>query len=309
LAESTRRFLRPLVGVDPSTVRVHRDAAAGRMAAARHADAVAAGDDIALGTDHGLSTPESPETLGLLAHELVHVARRRSPRFVPPIVRPRGAGDVAPPEGEVHPYAGSPAAPSPGEASSSDPAAAAEEEAVARAVEARVSDVARAAQAGGPAAAPPTDVNGSATSAVPSQRMSGMSAADAEAPAGHGATDEMAAEAEPSDPWGGLPAPWEPLPAWLLSPAPFGDSSGAARPVAAPAPAVAAAPPPAVPAAAVPVFAAEQGRSLEAQPATESGGVEAPAEPGAVEPNLDALARKVHAILRRRLAAESLRAG
>jgi hypothetical protein len=314
LAESTRRFLRPLVGIDPSTVRVHRDTAAEQMAAGRRADAVAAGDDIALGAGHAPGTPESPETLGLLAHELVHVARRRSPRFVPPIVRPRDAGQGAPPDGEVRPYAASGTAQSPGTVGPADPVGAAEEEAIARAVEARVSDVARAARARGLDALPSGDATGAAgaTAAAP-----GMAAAEGAGPparpAGGPASPEVSPESETSDPWGGLPAPWEPLPDWLVSPAPAPAPNGArngsvAGAVAASAPAVAAAPPAVAPAAAVPVFAAEQGRTLEAQPPAEAGGAEAAGE-GAAEPNLDALARKVHAILRRRLAAEHLRAG
>jgi hypothetical protein len=303
LAESTRQFLRPLVGVDPSTVRVHRDTAAEHMAAARNADAVAAGDDIALGAGHAPGTPEPPETLGLLAHELVHVARRRSPRFVPPIVQPRAGGQGAPPDGEGQPYAASATTPSPGAVAPADPAGAVEEEVVARAVEARVSDIARAARARGLDSLPPADAAGPAAATPAAQRMS---AVDGAGPAERAAPGELVpSEAPRSDPWGGLPAPWEPLPDWLVSPAPNGTRNGsAAGSGASLAPAAAAVPP----STAVPVFGAEQGRALEPPPDVDGGSVEAPAGEGRPAPDLDALARKVHAILRRRLAAEGLRA-
>ncbi len=91
MSESARRFLRPLVGVDPASVRVHQSEAADRVVSAQGADAAAIGDDVLLAAGHA---DESPETLGLLAHELTHVARRRAPRFVPPAVRhSRSAAD------------------------------------------------------------------------------------------------------------------------------------------------------------------------------------------------------------------------
>jgi hypothetical protein len=34
----------------------------------------------------------APRTLGLLAHELTHVAQRRSARFVPPVIRDAAEG-------------------------------------------------------------------------------------------------------------------------------------------------------------------------------------------------------------------------
>ena len=83
LSESTRRFVAPLVGVDPATVRIERGPDAHEVAAAHDADAVTDGEVIALGAGY----PEGePETTALIAHELVHVARRRDPRFVPPLL-------------------------------------------------------------------------------------------------------------------------------------------------------------------------------------------------------------------------------
>jgi Domain of unknown function (DUF4157) len=65
-------------------VRVYRGAEAAQAAAAQGADGLAGDDAVALGAGHAEDTPA---TLGLLAHELAHVARRREARFVPPIVR------------------------------------------------------------------------------------------------------------------------------------------------------------------------------------------------------------------------------
>jgi hypothetical protein len=90
LRESTRRFLLPLVGIDPVDADVHRDAPADAMAQAYDADAIAIGSDIFLSAGR---TDDTPATLGLIAHELTHVARRHRPRFVPPIVR----GESIPP--------------------------------------------------------------------------------------------------------------------------------------------------------------------------------------------------------------------
>ncbi|NNJ13507.1 DUF4157 domain-containing protein [Chloroflexales bacterium ZM16-3] len=83
LRESTRRFLRPLIGFDPTQARIFRGPVAAQVADSYGADAVAMGDTIALSAGH---TEETPETIGLIAHELAHVARARTARFVPPIV-------------------------------------------------------------------------------------------------------------------------------------------------------------------------------------------------------------------------------
>ena len=84
VAPSTRRLLTPLVGIDPASVRVHRGARADALADAYSADAVTGGEDVVIASRHAEG---SPEGLGVLAHELTHVARRRAPAFVPPIAR------------------------------------------------------------------------------------------------------------------------------------------------------------------------------------------------------------------------------
>jgi hypothetical protein len=117
LLAETRRFLRPLVGIDPDTVRVHRGVATDAVVEARGAEAITVGDDILLPVRHD---ERAPEARGLIAHELTHVARRREPVFVPPVSRVPGPGGPVADD-------------------TSD------EEAVARGVEASVRDVARVA--------------------------------------------------------------------------------------------------------------------------------------------------------------------
>ena len=65
--------------------------------------------------------------------------------------------------------------------------------------------------------------------------------------------------------------------------------------------------------AALPVFAAEHGRDTNLDPSVPAAGVtpapQANPHEGAVEPDLDALARQVYTVLRRRLASEQRRFG
>jgi hypothetical protein len=304
LAESARAFLRPLVGIDPATVRLHRDGPAQQAVAGRGAAALAVGDDIALGPGHAGQAPDSPETLGLLAHELTHVARRRDPLFVPPLLRPAGQAPAS--ASEPPPAAAeSQAAPAP-------PGTGGDDEALAGRVESRVRQVARAALVAGegallaPTPAPPSPASAvSPTGALP-QVGAVLPAAPIPPPSWGAGAD--------GHPWGGLPAPWEPLPGWLVS------APAAAPPAASAGPAGAApagdGPASAAPAAvAVAVDAAPLQRALDDQPASSEeatspapgGPAEAPATPGQPQPDLDALARQVYTVLKRRLAAERRR--
>ena len=97
--------------------------------------------------------------------------------------------------------------------------------------------------------------------------------------------------------WGSLPAPWEPLP---------GIESGAreAGPMTAVASIHAAAPPLHL---ADTVHLAEQGRAQTGEDS--SGGAPAAPAASAPPPDLDALARRVYDVLKRRLAAERRREG
>ena len=94
LRESTRRFLRPIVGIDPNDVRIYRGAEGARITEAFQAEGVSSGDAIALGPGH--EDESRPQTLGLLAHELTHAARSGDTQFVPPIAE----GMVSPTAGE-----------------------------------------------------------------------------------------------------------------------------------------------------------------------------------------------------------------
>ncbi len=82
LSQNARRFLKPIVGIDPNDVKIYRDPQTERLTKAARADALTVGDTILLSSEQNL---ESPETLGLIAHELTHVARNRQARFVPPV--------------------------------------------------------------------------------------------------------------------------------------------------------------------------------------------------------------------------------
>jgi uncharacterized protein DUF4157 len=273
LSESSRRFLRPLVGFDPAAVRVHRGVEADQAASAFRADAITAGDEVALAAGH---EGDEPETLGLLAHELTHVARGREPRFIPPVARPSGRGVPAP----------APVSEEEGE------------ERLAQKVEAEVTRIARARP---PAVVPPR-----ASEAPPGP--SPIIAPEAADPIP--ATPDAPPAEEPPVParardWGNLPAPWEPLPEWLAAPdtaAPVGDMSFG-PPAAVEAPANGAG------AAAQGIQRAGEERPREADPT--AGPAAGPSRPpaGAPEPDLDVLARQVYAVLRRRLAAERRREG
>jgi len=95
---------------------------------------------------------------------------------------------------------------------------------------------------------------------------------------------------EQANEWGGLPAPWEPLPMPEFSPP------------------ASAAPTMATPSYAddTPVHFADRGRPAEASPAAAAAPHSHDAAP---PPDLDTLARRVYDVLKRRLAAERRREG
>jgi hypothetical protein len=278
-----------LVGVEPDDVPLRAGPTAAQAAAAQSADALAFEGEVVLGAEAS-QTLDAPATLGLLAHELTHIARRAAPRFVPPVARDAGPA-----------------------------ASASDEEALALRVEARVARAAAQVLDGS------TSVEPSAHSALfarapraarravprlaaPGGRERGTAtprrAAPAGVPASGPAAGNDALDPEAFD-FGGLPAPWEPLPNWVT------DAFTPAAPVGAPA-AVAsfAGADGAAPLNAPPVQRAGEERAVE-QPAAAPGA--AAQTPGAAQqaapPDLDELARQVYGILRRRLAAEARRAG
>jgi hypothetical protein len=266
LPEASRRFLQPLVGIDPADIPVHAGPGGEAATAAYRADALTDGNAVMLGAGH---TADAPETLGLIAHELTHVARRRDPRFIPPIAqtRDRAAVTALPVNAAATEIADS----------------LADDETVARRVESRVTRAARAAD--------PEQIRQASPLAVREDRP--------ERPNLPATPSVEAREHESKDDrWGGLPAPWEPLPGWFTSPAPDNPPmpvNVTPLPVSAPV---------LMPVAPLPQLA-EQGR--------DSGGDSAVSEPAPApphdaqapaEPDLDALARQVYTLLKRRLALE-----
>ena len=199
LSQRARRFLQPLVGIDPASVHVHRDAIAEHLADVYQADAITVGDDVAIAAGH---PDDTPETLGLLAHEFTHVAHRREPRFVPPIAR-----------------MGLPLSQERRGRSMDEMAAITlsipeDEEILAQQVERRVTQVAE--EQVDQMASLPTVPAGSPV----------------EPPAGAGTTRAVSVPRAGRNSWGGLPAPWEPLPDWLVSSSVTPEGSGYAADVA-----------------------------------------------------------------------------
>jgi Domain of unknown function (DUF4157) len=83
ISERTRRFLKPLVGIDPSEVKIVDGEAARAITQNFQADALTVGETILLPNGN----TDSPESIALIAHELTHVARNRDSRFVPAMVQ------------------------------------------------------------------------------------------------------------------------------------------------------------------------------------------------------------------------------
>jgi Domain of unknown function (DUF4157) len=77
LAETTRGRLRSLVGPEVELARVHVDDRADAFAHAQRADAVTVGREIYFRSR--AFAPQSPAGLGLIAHELTHVAESERP--------------------------------------------------------------------------------------------------------------------------------------------------------------------------------------------------------------------------------------
>ncbi len=268
LPESTRRFLRPIVGMDPSEARVHRGPLADAIAASKDADAVTIGRDVFMAEGHA---DGEPQTLGLLAHELTHVARSLEPRFVPPVARSFDS---------IQTRASSP------------------EERLAMDVESRVINQAQAR----------LDSGSSLESGVGELPGPPSNFSDTNNTVQDGVPDSRAERFAP-DPWNGLPAPWEPMPAASDT----RGSSGTATP----------APNFSTPNFSTPSFTspsafsssdaggavaqtAERSRDVDAG----SGGTHtdhAPDAKGAPKQDMDALARQVYAILKRKLDAERRR--
>jgi hypothetical protein len=178
LSQSTRRFLRPLVGIDPNTVPIYSGPAAEQITSSQHADGISVDGAIALRPSQ---VGETPEQLGLLAHEMTHVARQREPHFVPPIVKALKQSGPSSPK-EFH------------------------EETLARRVEAHVADA-----AAGRTMKSPSGVSAN----LPHQHVTATSSGPS--PKDKRGLNPVASEAEQETTWGGLPTPWEPLPHWVTT--------------------------------------------------------------------------------------------
>ena len=81
LSGATRRFLEPLVGFDPNEVSVYTGDAASRTTRSLRAEAAAQNGAVLLPDASNLETPAQ---LGLLAHELIHVAQQQRTVSAPP---------------------------------------------------------------------------------------------------------------------------------------------------------------------------------------------------------------------------------
>jgi hypothetical protein len=84
LRQSTRTFLEPLIGFDPSQARVFVGPQATELTSNLNADGATVGTDIYLNNGFDEQTPEG---MGLLAHELTHVGQNLKPDFVPPMLQ------------------------------------------------------------------------------------------------------------------------------------------------------------------------------------------------------------------------------
>jgi Domain of unknown function (DUF4157) len=266
-----RQSLRALVGIDPAPIRLHRRPWAQRIVERRQADAIALGpDDVAIGA---ASREDTPEGLGLLAHELVHVARRRQPTFVPAII------------------AGHADAMGPGAAPLVRPV---DEENIARAVERRVTATARElVDRTGRVALPSAATSGPVGSRDP------LSAALTALPSG----PELGGPIPPSrSRWGSLPAPWEPLPEMIRAPSIVPATKPARSEVS-------------IGSGLAPVaegHAAARERRVASPTSTnapQAPAAQSPTDAEQPDPDLDALARQVYGVLKRRLAAEKRRMG
>jgi hypothetical protein len=262
LGETARKFLQPLVGIDPQEVTFRTDEHAEQLTTQYQADALTVDQQVLLRPDQVRDDAE-PRTLGLLAHELTHVKQQKEPGFVPPVVQ-QSSGD---------------------------------DEAVALEVERTVKE-----------------------HAATHNQHRGQETFDP-SPAQIDDTTQV------RKPWGGLPAPWEPLPDWLTNPDHEEESNS--EPAFTPArdPGTrngktngvhAAAPPPSThvvsdigsAAASLAMYAAEHDRDTTGQPQTPQQQQSDDHDKGAaVEPDLDALAQQVYTVLKRRLLAERQRFG
>ena len=84
LQESSRMFLEPLIGFDPRAAKIFVSPQATEFTTSLNADGATVATDVYL--NNGFDE-QSPQGLGLLAHELTHVGQNLQADFVPPILQ------------------------------------------------------------------------------------------------------------------------------------------------------------------------------------------------------------------------------
>lgn len=240
LSQRAQQFLRPIVDIDPTNVRIHRDAQAAQFATAHQADAVTTGNEIMLAAGHAEDTPQ---TLALLAHEMTHVARKRELRFVPPIVNTPTNID---PHVDRIPARGTPtmtnaekpsraiveaslavvlpvsSAPHTQKPIATNIVEAADEERLALQVEQQAFYYAQ-------------QQTQQPIQAQEPQYRAGVDQQDQPTSVTNELVMPVARSSNAVDNWGGLPAPWEPLPNWLTTAStPEGYNTATAAPLAMP---------------------------------------------------------------------------
>jgi hypothetical protein len=145
---------------------------------------VTVGNDIYLAAEY---TQNEPETLGLLAHELTHVARHHEPRAIPPVLSNHQTLQDATPAGRNE--ASVPA---------NEMLATADEETLAEQVEQQVTQRVRDAR-------------------TMDEQTTGLVSETPTIAAQPAQADQPQQSALEQYRWGKLPAPWEPLPNWLAT--------------------------------------------------------------------------------------------
>jgi hypothetical protein len=271
IPETSRRFLQPLLGFDLATARIHQGAVAEQATAALNAQALTSEQNIFLSAGHDKNTPED---LGLLAHELTHVVRNSVPDFIPPIALSSPASHRVQETGGM---------------------ASISEETLALKVETAARHAARQAALEPPAfQAKPATFDGASAQ----KQFSEESEAGEAFPWNSATVSAMETATPPGEvsPWSGLPAPWEPLPTWIAPApnAPLVEIHSASGSIA----------PSDLPGQEIQRAGAERHVEETAEAALPDP---APAVHAAPEPDLDRLAQQVYTRLKQRLAAERRR--
>ncbi len=276
LSESTRQFVKPLIGIDVDAVRVHRTPETQRFLENNNADGAAVGHEIAL----PLQANESdPDVLGVIAHELAHVAQFSG--VTPPALA------TASNLGEMN-----------SQVNSSPEVQALQVERIARNLAEERSGFDRGVPINRVFVPPMT------RTATPSQPRVFTNTARADI------TSQPAPQLYESE-WNGLPAPWEPMPIFEARVSPSTTPNSSAETTVMPTATFSAPSGFNANTTQNAVQFAESSRDSDTSSSGGSGG--STASPGgggqSSQPNMEALAKQVYGILKRRLQAERRREG